>query len=281
LPIDIADERKIWESVGIEVERINLSGGARVQQAFANDVIDLSVNGSTELAYRVKGIPSMAVAALAGAPNSFTIVVGPKSTIKTVDDLKGKKIAVSSAGSHTDWLIKELSRIKGWDVDGIQRLPLGGSQPGLAAMQRGDVDGVITSSAPAAEVEASGKGRVLLSMGDYVKDTHAHLLYASDKMIKDRPQVIERFLKGWFKTIAYMKANRAEGVKASARLMSIGEPVIDRIYDLDMGMMSNDGVFNRQALERVAASFVELEILEQKPNIDTLHITKFVPVKID
>jgi len=42
-----------------------------------------------------------------------------------VSDLKGKRIGVTTTGSLTDWLVRELSRQQGWGSDGIQILGAG------------------------------------------------------------------------------------------------------------------------------------------------------------
>ena len=43
--------------------------------------------------------------------------------MKTVDDLKGRNVGVSTVGSVTSWIIREVSRQKGWGFDGIAQVP--------------------------------------------------------------------------------------------------------------------------------------------------------------
>jgi len=61
----------------------------------------------------VKGAPETAVAALADAPYAVVLAV-PNDGPKTIADLKGKKISVSTRGGLTYWLAQELSRRQGW-----------------------------------------------------------------------------------------------------------------------------------------------------------------------
>ena len=87
-----------------------------------------------------------AVAALADAPNTIMLVVLKDGPIKTADDLKDKKVSVSTAGSLTYWLTMQLSRSKGWGTDGIKIAPLGAAAAQIAALKTKQVDGVTTDS---------------------------------------------------------------------------------------------------------------------------------------
>jgi len=67
-----------------------------------------------------------AVAAGANAPNTIMLVVLKDGPVKTVDDLKGRVVSVSTTGSLTYWLTQQLSRAQGWGDEGIKISPLGG-----------------------------------------------------------------------------------------------------------------------------------------------------------
>jgi ABC-type nitrate/sulfonate/bicarbonate transport system substrate-binding protein len=278
-PIDVGAETKIWQSVGIEVESILLGGDAAVQRALTAGEIDIGLGSGPGMGYRVKGVPAIAVAAVAGPPNSFKIVVRPDSAIRSADDLRGKRVAVTSAGSLTDWLVRELAHQKGWGPSGIESIPLGGQRAEMAAMKAGDVDGVVVTSGPAYDYEEHKEARVLLSFGDIVKDFHTHVLVASDALIADNPDLLRRFLKGWFMTIAYMKAHPDTGIGIAAQALNISESACAKAYPGDMAMMSNDGAFDPAAIETIRKSLPQLGILDTVPDAKVLYTSQFVPVK--
>ena len=66
------------------------------------------------LAFMVKGVPAKAVGAMAGVPRNMAVMVGYNSPVKTVDDLKGRKLGVTTVGSLTDWIGKRINGLKGW-----------------------------------------------------------------------------------------------------------------------------------------------------------------------
>src|SRR5437667_11924506 len=96
---------------------------------------------------RAKGVPAIGVAAMYGPPSNLALTVLARSPIRTVADLKGKRIGVTTLGSLTDWLTRKLSQQQGWGSDGIQVLPLGAVPARLAGMERGELDGMGNESA--------------------------------------------------------------------------------------------------------------------------------------
>src|SRR5207237_9765085 len=135
-----------------------------------------------------KGGRSKGMSALPGPPLLLASVVRPDGP-KTAADLKGKKISVSTAGSLTYWLVSETSRRQGWGPKGIEIAPMGAMPGQVAAMKRGDIDGVITDIGNAFELEKRGEGRILVRFTD-IKDFHIHVIFAADKLIARRPQAV-------------------------------------------------------------------------------------------
>ena len=118
-PADIGARTGIFKKHGLDLEISSFGGDARVQQAMAADGIDIGLGSGPGLAFIVKGSPVKGIAAMADPPLTFALVVRNDGDIKTLDDLKGKKVGVSTVGSVTGWLVGETGRQKGWGYDGI------------------------------------------------------------------------------------------------------------------------------------------------------------------
>jgi NitT/TauT family transport system substrate-binding protein len=243
----------------------------------ASDSIDIALGSGPALAFIVKGSPIKGVAAMAGPPLLLAIVVRPDGA-KSVAELKGKKISVSTAGGLTYWLVSETSRRQGWGPHGIDIQPMGAMAPQLAALKRGDIDGIVMDLSNAFALENSGDGRILARFND-LTDFIVHVIYASDKLIASRPEAIRGFLKGWFTTIAFMRKNRAETVAIAKDVIGKDEAVVSRTYDEVMPMYSDDGRFKASALKVLARSFVELGTLPAEPDMSKLYTEAFLPAK--
>jgi ABC-type nitrate/sulfonate/bicarbonate transport system substrate-binding protein len=109
---------------------------------------------------------------------------------------------------------------------------------------------------------------------------HTHVVFARDELIQHDPDLVRRFLKGWFTVAAYMRDHRAETVKSVAATMKLDSKIIDETYDTEIGMMSFDGRFDPLALETIRVSLKDLGILETVPAASALYTSGFAPVAI-
>ena len=276
---EVGVQAKIFEQEGIELQVLSFQGDARVQQALTADGIDVAVGSGPGLGFRAKGVPAIGVAAMYGPPTNLALTVLANSPIKTVADLKGKHIGVTTPGSLTDWLTRELSRQQGWGSDGIKVEALGSAQARLAAMTRGELDGEVIESATGFELEELGKGRNILLFGDIAKHFYTHVIFAADRMIDKRPEVLRRFLRGWFRTVAFMRANKDFTVKSESKTVDVRESVVSKIYDTQIDSFSSDGAWDPVAIDAIRNSLKDLGILDFVPEAKTIYNDKFVPVK--
>ncbi len=276
VPLDIGMRQGFFKQNGIAVEETAFAGDAKMQQAMAAGSLDIGIGSGPAMAFIVKGAPVKAVAAMAGAPLLLTIVVRPDGP-KTVADLKGKKISVSTVGSLTYWLVSETSRQQGWGPNGIDIAPMGTMPSQVAALARGDIDGVVTDISTALELEKQSKARILVRFGQMVKDFHIHVIFATDTLIAQKPDAIRGFLKGWFETIAFMRRDKATSVAIAKEVIGKDEDVTSRTYDALMPMFSDDGKFSQKALDTLAQSYVDLKVLPEKPDPKSLYTEAFLP----
>ena len=281
VPVDIGVRTGIFKRHGLDVEIANFGGDAKLQQAMAADGIDIALGSGPGLAFIVKGSPVKGVAAMAGPPLLFALVVRNDDTIKTVDDLKGRKVGVSTVGSVTSWIISEVSRQRGWGFDGIVQVPVGENAARVAAVRSKALDGCIVDLASALNYAERGEGRILLRFGDLVKDFIIHVIFATDKAIAEKPDALRGFLKGWFETIALMRRDTAKSVAIAAEVMGTDQPTAGRIYDELMPMFSDTGRFDPNALAVLRRSFVEMKTLPAEPDMGKLYTEAFLPKSLE
>jgi NitT/TauT family transport system substrate-binding protein len=276
-PLDIGIRKGFFAKNGVEVEASAFAGDAKLQQAMTANSIDMGIGSGPGMAFIVKGSPVKAVAAMAGPPLLLAIVVRPDGA-RSAAELKSKKIGVSTAGSLTYWLVSETSRRQGWGPQGIDIQPMGAMSGQIAALKRGDIDGIVMDLSTAFDLENRGEGRILVRFGD-LQDFIVHVIYATDALIASRPDAIRGFLKGWFETIAFMRKNKAETVAIAKDAIGKDADIVGRTYDEVMAMFSDDGRFRSSALKVLAKSFVELNTLPAEPDMSKLYTEAFLPAK--
>ena len=228
-------------------------------QALTAGSIDIALGGGPAFATIVKGVPMKAVAAEANAPNTILLVVLKDGPVQSVDDLKGRTVSVSTAGSLTYWLTQQLSVAQGWGDNGIKIAPLGSSETQIAALRTHQIDGVTTDGVTVYRFMETGDGRVLVKFGDRIKDFHVHVIYASDSLIAGNPEALKAFLAGWFETIAYMRDHRQQTIDIAVKQTGVSQAVAASSYDDTMPILSADGHFSQKALDVLATSFVDTQ----------------------
>jgi ABC-type nitrate/sulfonate/bicarbonate transport system substrate-binding protein len=276
VPLDVGMEKGFFKQNGIEVKEYAFAGDAKMQQAMASDSLDIALGSGPAMAFIVKGSPAKAVAAMAGPPLVLMLIVRPDGP-KTVAELKGKRVSVSTPGSLTYWLVSETSRQQGWGAHGIDIAPMGALTGQIAALERHDIDGVVTDVSMALDLVNRGKARILLRFGNIVNDFHVHVIYATNKLIAEKPNAISGFLKGWFETIGFMRSNKAATVAVGVTVLHKQADIMSETYDEVMPMFSTDGRFNQKALDTLAQSWVDLKILPKAPDLNLLHTEAFLP----
>lgn len=278
-PIAIGKALGIWQEEGIEPVLSSLRGDAQVHQALSGGNIQIGVGSGPGIGFLAKGVPARAIAVISNEPTDMMIAVSEKSGVKSVKDLEGKRIGVSTQGSLTDWLTKQIGIQQGWGPNGVKSVSLGDLKSMMAALETNSISGFVHSVEMGYASESAGKARVLQDFGGTVKHFHTHVIFARLDMIERDPDGLRRFLRGWFRAQAYMQSHPKESAKIAAKAMNVDEAATERAMMMYVPAISHDGDFADEALNTLASSFVEMGILEQKPNMGNLLDRSFVPLR--
>jgi ABC-type nitrate/sulfonate/bicarbonate transport system substrate-binding protein len=277
--LELGVDRGFFAKNDIELEITSFTGDAKLQQAFASDSIDVGTGSGPAMAFEIKGAPTVAIAAFAGPPGTICVATTTDSPIKTTHDLKGKTLAISTTGSLTDWLVKRLSVHEGWGPDGIKTVALGAGAAMNGALFTHQVDAMMTGTENAYIVADKGQVRVIAGAETFVPDFVTHVIFAQKDLVANKPDVVDRFLKGFFASVRYAKTHKAETAAFMAPLLNESEKVFNQIYDHEAAILLDDGNFDPKAMTVLKDSFVDMGILDSKPADDQLFTTRFVPIK--
>jgi NitT/TauT family transport system substrate-binding protein len=279
VPLDVGMKFGIFEKNGLEIEELIFAGGAKLAQGVAAGAVDIALSGGPDMVFVAKGAPEIAVGTIADTAAFMGISVGSQSTARGIDDLKGKKIGVTSASSTTYWLVDELNRKKGWTGDDRANPVVVGGSPaaGFAALKTGAIDADVGGTSTGYQLEEQHAGRLLLDCSEYVPDIELFVTFASTSLVQQHPDAVRRFLKGWYESVAFMKSHKAETVPLAAQVMGYTPGVAERMYDTLMAKFSTDGKFNPRALDTLRASFVDLKALDEPVDMSKLYTTEFLP----
>jgi NitT/TauT family transport system substrate-binding protein len=152
----------------------------------------------------VRGLPMKVVASFMDG-STHTLIARPE--FKSVKELKGRTLGVSSFGATADVAARMIVKASGLDPEKeLKIIALGSEQARFAALKEGIVDVAIIS--PPADVEGKKIGFNVLARAYEVFQLPFIGLGANTRKIKERPDEVKRTLKALIKGNRYITANR-------------------------------------------------------------------------
>jgi sulfonate transport system substrate-binding protein len=208
---------------GIGVRWVQTLGSNKALEFLNAGSIDFgSTAGAAALIGKVNGNPIKSIYVYS-RPEWTALVTGKDSTIAKVEDLKGKRVAVTRGTDPHIFLVRALQEAKLTEKD--VKLVLLQHPDGRTALERGDVDAWagLDPLMAAAEVESGAK----LFYRNAAANTWG-ILNVTETFAKENPALVKRVLKAYEEARAYALANPAELKKALVAYTKLPEPVIER-----------------------------------------------------
>jgi NitT/TauT family transport system substrate-binding protein len=276
-PINVAIETGAFAKHGLDVQRFDFAGGAKLHQAMAAGSLDMIVGTGSDLLFLMRGVDERAVAAYGNDLNSLSLVVRNDDTVKTIDDIKGKTVGTTTTGSFTSWIARTIAVKHGWGPDGIKLAYLGQMSGIVAGLMAKNVDAIVGTTSTSLVLEQEGRARILVKAGDEIQDFIADMIFASGPMMKEHPDEVRRFLAAWFDTMRYMKTHKAETVRITQKVTKLPDAIAGKIYDAEMPSFFTDGHFDRKKLAAVKQALIDVGVVDKVAPDDQLITEKFLP----
>jgi len=278
ITVDVGAEHGFFKKHGLELKIMNFEGGSRIIQALTAGSLDIAVGAGTQMSYIVKGAPMKAVCEDTTTLPYFSVGLPYDSPIRSLDELKGKKIGVSTNGSLTDWVAKELARKKGWGPDGITRVAVGGGiTASTAAFRSHQIDAYVGGTTSFLAEEEKQVGRVLAPVSDFVGNIGSGTIFASNHLIETNPDALRAFLHGWIETTNFILKDKEGTVKSWSKITGFSPKIMSEEYDIVKGMFNPSCRFDSESLANLKRSFIDLKLLDTEPDMSKLYTEAYLP----
>jgi ABC-type nitrate/sulfonate/bicarbonate transport system substrate-binding protein len=234
---ETAVRQKLFEKEGIVAELTIYRGGAETFEAMAAGAADVILDATSLVsAGRKKGVNSKVLASAATGYYGWQLMTLSKSTLGA-NDLKGKKVAITSAGSGSDLLALWTQQDKKIE---FTRVPVGGGGlvPNLLA---GNVDAAVVYSPLSFQISKSGEARSILDFSKEVPPNLAAGWIALDKYAQDKPQMVQKTLNALYGALMFMRANKDASVKLITELYEIPAEIAALEYENTILKLETDG----------------------------------------
>jgi len=239
LPFRTALTRGFFKSQGLEIQPIFVRGGPAAMAALVSGEVDFAEIGGAQavMRSRARGLDVSIIASLSNATNYQ--LLGNRST-RTLEDLKGKIIAVTGAGAFSDFAMRTFLRRRGVDPDkDITLRAIGGSGLRAGALERG-----LVSAAPFAPEDTVRLMRLGFPMIANLSNTvniPQSIVATRNEVLERLPDTTKRFLKALILGIQFAKTKKADAIRAGYEGGLQGEPeIVSQAYDLYAPALNTD-----------------------------------------
>jgi len=248
LPLSIAEQMKYFQAEGLDVDIVDFAGGARALQAVVGGSADV-VSGAFE----------------------HTL------NIKTVADLKGKKIGVTAPGSSTNIMLNYVLAKAGLKPTDVSVIGVGAAQGAVAALRAGQIDAISNLDPVITILQRAGDIRVVSDTRDLAEAERvfggpmpAGCLYAPEPFLQKNPNVAQAL------TNAIVRANKwIQQAGPGDILKVVPESYLlgDRAIYIDAflkakGALSPDGLFPEAGSVTALRALASVDESMQKAKLD-------------
>ncbi len=241
----IAKDRGYYREEGLDVELVAMASAVGTQALIGGNV-KFSTLGGASLPPVLRGAPLRFVFTTFSRP-MFWLFAKPE--IRSVADLKGKKVGISSLGSGPDSILRDLLKKHGLEGGReVAILPVGSGTARFYALQAGSVDAAMLSI-PAVFMAQDAGFRELVSFADQdIVELQGSIL-ASNQLLEFEPALAEKFVRASLKGFLTFRDNRAATIPILTRFLRLKEDLVEKIYDRFRPGLTPDGTIN-EALQR-------------------------------
>jgi ABC-type nitrate/sulfonate/bicarbonate transport system substrate-binding protein len=238
LPFKVAQLKGFWREEGLDVEVILIRGAVGMQALLGGSVDYTSASGST-IAAAVRGLPVKLVF-ISSAKPMFELVSQPQ--IKSIQELKGKIVGISSRGGSNDLMMQLILQKNGLVPNkDVTTIIVGAQEETVISLRTGRIAAALLTPPRNFMLQRDGFNRLAYA-SDYLPTYGNGGIGVTDEKIKTNPAEVLALVKGTVKGLQYSLKNRAEMIKIMPEYLGVKDPtLVEQLYDLYLTRQSLDG----------------------------------------
>ena len=204
-----------YQQEGLDVEIVPGQSSAAVAQLLLSGRADVGLAQPDPIVIqRVKlKIPLVSFYAVCRRATN-RIVVTPDSPIKSVHDLKGKRVGVNDLGSGSATYLRASLKQAGMSMNDVQLLSVGYGTPSFEALKNKSVDAEVTFTGGIARQQIAGYAVRILPVTPAEMDQYSYNLFATQSFLAKNPDVIAKLGRATAKATVFLMTNPEAAVRA-------------------------------------------------------------------
>jgi NitT/TauT family transport system substrate-binding protein len=221
----VMERERLWPKRGLDVKPVYFNSGSTMAQAMvAGDIVASDSDVPAQLSPKLAGLMDVRVIAVTINRLEHFLIV--RNNVKTADDLKGKKIAISRFGSASDVTTRLALRFLKLNPDkDLTFLQSGNTPTRISALVAGHVDGALVSPEQVHKVLASKCCRVLADLSELPMDYARFGIVAPLSVLRAQRETMRKYLESYVEGI-YILKTRPEVALAALKAEGVDDPQV-------------------------------------------------------
>ena len=230
----VAHDAGLFAKEGLDDQMILIPSATQLAQvAVAGDVDIASLGGGPMIAAALSGAD---LKVIGNNVNKMIFSIYAKPEIKSIEELRGKRIGVSRFGSSTD--VSARYALRKFNLDpqkDVILLQLGSMSSIFGALRSGAVDGALVS--PPTQFLSEKLGfKELVSITDMNFAYPNPAMAVPGDLIRKRPDLLDRFMRAYVRGVHRAITDREFAIKSLAKYTTVTDPVLlSKTYDFYVG----------------------------------------------
>ena len=247
-PLWAARDNGFFAKYGIDAELIYLAGGSRIALALESDSIQvgqIALNAGVEA--RLAGGD---VTIIGSVYDTYYFQIFSNPAITRAAQLKGKVIAASSAGSASDYGIRDALETVGLKDNDYKILYVGGTDARVQSLQQGLADAAIISPPNGLIAQKLGFKELMNLMEMKIPFGYGALAAKESWLKQNRPMAIN-FYKAYLEALAALRQDASFAQRIIGKYSRIGDrEVLQESYRTSIPHMPPRPYVNREIVAR-------------------------------
>ena len=266
LAFSTSRDKGYYRDEGLDVELILMSAPIASRALLSGDVEVATVGGA--------GLPPV----LSGAPLRFIFTtynrpmfwLFGKAEIRSVKELKGKRVGVSGIGSGPDSLLREALRRNALEGRDVAILSLGVMPTIYSGLQSGVVDAAMLSPPFTFRAEEDGFRELIAFPKQDLVEMQGSIL-VKESFLQSDPATLEKFIRATYKGFLYIKQNRSGTIPILGRYLQVKEELAAKAYEqVVRPAMTQDGTLNEEMQKKAVENVLKRLDLKEAPPLSCI-----------
>ena len=236
---NFAIEKGLYKELGIEFNNVEWSSNDEVLSLITRGEIDFADGDPSAYIPGISnGVPAKLVGNMWRYSGCYWLIA--KDGIDSIADLKGKTVGTAAAAGGMKLSVLKMLESEGIGEDDVELVANGIYQGAYATFTSGEVDATIIHNPYAALAEAEGSGHILGRAWDYIPDYYTGTLIASDRIINEEPEKLQRVITAYYKVHEEVKNEYFdEFIAWAAEKMNTDEEVMRKAVESEIDVWTD------------------------------------------